>query len=319
MSKVVIPQTNRILFNVPVVPIQGTRFQPTGFPDLGAATYQSGDKDCLLVESAQSMANRLELQIWDESKQDIKEELKGLPYIRVISSKDDSYLTSSITEAHRLNSPYILEGPDKTVLDIFTKEYPKGKDKEVRLINKQRFYEIVAKHDINSLLHGLFISKSDIAGGRLRIPRALSAFIEAENIHTAASGGVKNDYINPSGDTGKGFGNVPFHREEFTSCDIMEYFSIDLEQIHAYGLPEAVERLIILLALYKIRSFVDGNMRLRTACDFAVKSGYDFSAANNSSYKLPDLTSLTDDIKEAIAECKKINFFSSNDVITIKY
>ena len=30
--------THRILFNIPLRPIQGDRFQPTGFPSLGAAT-----------------------------------------------------------------------------------------------------------------------------------------------------------------------------------------------------------------------------------------------------------------------------------------
>ena len=200
----VLPTSNlrRLLFNVQVEPLQGTRFQPTGFPDLGAATYQAGTIDCLLVESAQSMANRLELQIWNDASQDLKSTFKGLPYIRV-QSPNGEYLTSSIVEAHRLNSPYIFEGADKTVPELF-KDFPKGKDKDARLLNKKQFYEIVAKHDINSLIHGLFISKSDIAGGRLRIPRALSAFIEAHNIHIAASGGVKNDDICPSGEAKQG-------------------------------------------------------------------------------------------------------------------
>lgn len=47
-------EARRLLFSVPLRPIQGTRFQPTGFPDLGAAVYQAGDTTCLLVESPQS-------------------------------------------------------------------------------------------------------------------------------------------------------------------------------------------------------------------------------------------------------------------------
>mgnify|MGYP001555964026 FL=1 len=51
----------RLLVEAKLKPLQGTRFQPTGFPNLGAATYQGpGGVDMLLVESAQSMANRLE-------------------------------------------------------------------------------------------------------------------------------------------------------------------------------------------------------------------------------------------------------------------
>ena len=53
--------SNRLLIEVELEPIQGERFQPTGFPDLGAAEIQLNDNTAsLLVESAQSMANRLE-------------------------------------------------------------------------------------------------------------------------------------------------------------------------------------------------------------------------------------------------------------------
>ena len=57
----------RLLFSIPLRPIQGQRFQPTGFPGLGAATFQTGKGLNLLVESAQSMANRLETVCWDEA------------------------------------------------------------------------------------------------------------------------------------------------------------------------------------------------------------------------------------------------------------
>ena len=56
----------RLLLEARLKPIQGTRFQPTGFPNLGPATYEGPDgKRMLLVESAQSMANRLEVVCWD--------------------------------------------------------------------------------------------------------------------------------------------------------------------------------------------------------------------------------------------------------------
>ena len=57
----------RLLMEAHLQPLQGTRFQPTGFPNLGAATYDgpSGER-MLLVESAQSMANRLETVCWDK-------------------------------------------------------------------------------------------------------------------------------------------------------------------------------------------------------------------------------------------------------------
>ncbi|MDD3652299.1 type I-U CRISPR-associated protein Cas7, partial [Immundisolibacter sp.] len=60
----------RLLFEVPLRPLQGQRFQPTGFPGLGAATFQTASGQSLLVESAQSMANRLELTVWDAANND---------------------------------------------------------------------------------------------------------------------------------------------------------------------------------------------------------------------------------------------------------
>src|SRR5207247_9483335 len=43
----------------------GGRFQPTGFPDLGPALFKGADGgNWLLVESPQSMANRLERVCW---------------------------------------------------------------------------------------------------------------------------------------------------------------------------------------------------------------------------------------------------------------
>ena len=119
----------RLLIEVPLKPIQGSRFQPTGFPDLGAATFtgvrynengEAEEYEALLVESAQSMANRLEEVCWDEAAVDVVEPLKGLPYVRVM--QDGQLLTTSILESHRLNSPYILEGKDKKILDAFKEE-----------------------------------------------------------------------------------------------------------------------------------------------------------------------------------------------------
>src|SRR6266446_1165348 len=106
----------RILIVVALKPVAGSRIQPTGFPDLGPATYEAPDGNggtvsTLLVESAQSMANRLEAVCWDEATEDLVDELKGLPYVRVklAGLGDGNDTTSSILEFHRLNSPYIIQ------------------------------------------------------------------------------------------------------------------------------------------------------------------------------------------------------------------
>lgn len=290
--------THRLLFSIPLVPLQGKRFQPTGFPGLGAATFQTNDGQCLLVESAQSMANRLELTSWDEANQDIKNELKGLSHVRVM--RNGKFLTDTVLESHRINSPYLLEGSDKTFFNALKADLG-GLDEGP--IDRRKLAEILLKYDIGSLLHGVFLAKKDLAGGRLRVARTLSAFIEADGVRVAASGGVKNDHVNPSGETKTGFGNVPFARDEYTAERITLYVNIDLAQLRGYGLGADVERLLVLLALYKLRAMLDGNLRLRTACDLRVDTDA-ITADVPDGYRLPSLTELAADLKPVIEKCR---------------
>ena len=63
------------------------------------------------------------------------------------------------------------------------------------------------------------------------MPRELSGFVEAQNIKVAASGGVKKDPVNPSGDNSKGYGNVTFTSDEFVSRVITASFKVDLAHL----------------------------------------------------------------------------------------
>lgn len=195
---------SRLLMTVPLRPIQGDRFQPTGFPSLGAATYQTREGPKLLVESAQSMANRLETTCWDAAQNKPVDVLDGISHVTV--TRKGAFLTDSMLEAHRINSPYLLEGEDRNFFDNLKAELG---GLEEGPIDRKKLAEVLLKYDIGSLIHGVFLTKKDLAGGRLRVARALSSFIEASGATVAASGGVKNDHVNPSGETKSGFGNVP--------------------------------------------------------------------------------------------------------------
>ncbi|MBX3199288.1 MAG: type I-U CRISPR-associated protein Cas7 [Labilithrix sp.] len=294
------PTEHRLLIEAPLRPVQGTRFQPTGFPDLGAAVFDAPGGRRLLVESAQSMANRLENVCWDAANQQLVPELAGIAYVRV-ERPDGTYLTSSITEAHRLNSPYILEGKKSPLLEALKKE-TEGMDEGN--IDRRRLAQIVFGYDAFSLLHGLFLAKSELAGGRLRIERALSSFIEASDVQVAASGGVKNDHVNPSGEAKKGFGNVPFQRDEYTAKEVIAYFSLDLAEIRAFGLPTPATRLLVALALYKVAAFLERPMRLRTACDLELESAP--VVKRPSGFTLPSFAELQKMVPALIAECKDL-------------
>lgn len=285
---------NRLLFEIPLKPMQGSRFQPTGFPNLGAATFKSLQGECLLVESAQSMANRLELTIWDDTQQDVVTEAKGISHVRV--ERQGKFLTDSIIESHRINSPYLLEGSDKTLMDTLKAEVGTEND---GIVDRKKLAEALLKYDIGSLLHGVFLAKKELAGGRLRVARAISSFIEAEGARVAASGGVKNDSVNPSGDAKKGFGNVPFSRDEFTADRITLFVNLDLSQIRGYGLGQDATNLLISLGLFKLRKLVDGDLRLRTACDLAMATERVVSS-NLSGFELPSLQDLAEALPAAI-------------------
>lgn len=292
---------SRLLMTVPLKPVQGDRFQPTGFPSLGAATYQTKDGPKLLVESAQSMANRLETTCWDTAENKPVTVLVGISHVTV--TRKGAFLTDSMLEAHRLNSPYLLEGSDKTFFNRIKDELGGLAEGP---INRKKLAEVLLKYDIGSLIHGVFLAKKDLAGGRLRIARALSAFIEATGAAVAASGGVKNDHVNPSGDTKSGFGNVPFARDEYVADRIDCQINLDLAQIRGYGLEPKVQKLLILLALYRVRKLFDGDLRLRTACDLEPVDRDNLLAARPVGFKLPSLGELESAVKAAITECKDL-------------
>lgn len=279
-------------------PIAGSRFQPTGFPDLGAATFDGPDGDTrLLVESVQSLANHLEATTWDEAAQQPAEPVAQIPYVRVVDA-DGGFLTSSRLEAHRLASAYVLDssfgGGD--FRKALSERLGLEKNKPLDL---GKVYQEVYALDPLSLLHGVFFAQSSWPW-QPKISRAVSAFIEAEGARPVVSGGVKKDSVNNNLDpaagrtSDKGYGMVPHHRTEFTADKITLFVVIDEQQIRSYGLGDAASELLLALADWEVASLLDGGLRLRTACDFAV-TGVDGAG------ELPDLGASEERLAKAIA------------------
>jgi CRISPR-associated protein Csb1 len=288
---------SRLLIEAELTPLQGTRFQPTGFPDLGAAVYNLPDQNrttMLLLESSQSVANRLESTIWDEVAQDTIASLKGISY--VVVKQGDEVLTNSLLEAHRLNSFYIIEGKDKSFFDQLKRELDILSNGPVDF---HKLAKVLAKYDVNSLLHGIFLAKKELAGGRFKLPRALSGFIEAYNVSEVNSGGVKNDRVNPQADAKKGGGNIPYHRTEYTAEKITAYFSLDLTQIRGYRLGNPMEDLLIAIAIWKIQRFLKVGLRLRTACDFECLEK-NITVTRPEKYTLPNHELLTESLRDFV-------------------
>lgn len=307
MTTLQLPDNPRLLIEAQLAPIQGTRFQPTGFPDLGAATYRlPGGTEMLLVESAQSVANRLEAVCWDEAAGAIIPELRGLPYVEI--ERGGKVVSSSLLEAHRLNSAYIEKS---SAWETICAEigYAKGQP-----VDRPRFLRALCKLDPCSLLHGVFLES---IAGALRLPRALSGFIEARDVQVVATGGVKNDRIQPekdekSGATAKeGFGNVPFHRDEYSAGSITAYFNLDLAQIRSYGLGGEVERLLFGLALFKVQRFLERGLRLRTACDLTCRG---IAVTQPAGYALPSAGALAELLPGLVAAAARAGRFAEPPV-----
>lgn len=308
----------RLLLEAELTPVSGDRFQPTGFADLGAAEYSlpSDGTPMLLVESAQSVANRLEKTCLDGDGPGIDPALQGLPYIVAeLQGSNIAASTSSLVEAHRLASPYFLLNKD------FQSKLVKEMAYGARLpLDWSKIYATLFRYDVNSLIHGVFLSLLD--GGRVRAPRAVTGFIEARNVKRVLSGGVKNSPVDPTGKTQVAdqkateqgvYSNVPYARVEYVAETIRAYFNLDLALIRGYRLGEEATNLLIALALLKIRRFLDSSLRLRTACDLAVKST---TATSPAGFELPSEGDLLAAVQQGIQACAAQ--FADPPVTTLK-
>lgn len=296
----------RLLLEADLKPIQGTRFQPTGFKDLGAARYDGPDgRQMLLVESPQSMANRLETVCWDEVNEDWVKPLRGLPLVSVLDDRGKT-LTNSVLEAHRLNSEYIARSKD---FEKISKELGFKKDKPFDI--RKQLVPVLLKYDPNSLIHGIFLEE---IAGVIRLDRLLSAFIEAEDVKVAQSGGVKFNRVEPG--LKEGDGNLPYSRDEYTSPKITAYFKLDLYQLRGFGLGINAENMLLAIMFYKIRRFLDEGLRLRTACDFDLA---ELRVTRPATFALPDRSALETALPQLIQTVADENLFAEPRVTTVTW
>lgn len=303
----------RILMEVDLQPVQGEVFQSTGFPDIGSAVYNLPDGTRkLIVESAQSMANRLEETIVGDGG--LIPELEGLSYVqsrltykpesKAKEEKDFEWFTSSLVEPHRLGSPYILGKKEENVIRKAFKEMEL--DVQKQWTDWPRAAAIVFKYDVNSLIHGAFLV--DLSKN-LRFSRLLTGFIEATDVNDVIIGGVKNNMLDPSGtytvidgNQKDVYSNVPYQRVFHTAGRITAYFALDIDLLNNYQLGEDASRLLVALALYKVRRFLDGNMRLRSNCTFRTVGPVKVTEPDG--FELPAASEILPVLKNLITKCR---------------
>ncbi|HET8862746.1 MAG TPA: type I-U CRISPR-associated RAMP protein Csb1/Cas7u [Solirubrobacterales bacterium] len=266
----------RLILKAKLKPVAGSAFQPTGFPDLGPAEFERPRADgeteqALLVESVQSLANRLEGVAWNKDEQRPATAVSSLPYVAVREKGSDHFLTSSRLEPHRLAGAYIRSSKiDGSGGDDWLIE--KAGVEKGHPLNWRGLYRFLFDLDPLCLIHGVFFSSPKWRDyGNPRVRRAVTALIEAHGVRPVVSGGVKRDDVNPTTaekrGSSEGFGFVPFGRTEYTARSIELDVVLDLEQLRGYGLGEEETDLLTAVALWEIRSLLDKPLRLRTACD----------------------------------------------------
>lgn len=316
---------HRQLFDVGLEPVTGSRFQPTGFPDIGAALFERPVRSngtvrwlpALLLESAQSIANRLEDAGWDRVRQAPVDTVAGLPHVRVVAAGDGRYLTSSRTEAHRLASAFVKDSTldGRAMVEVIRERL--GLRSDTPLAPRDIAGQVFALDPL-CLIHGVFFA-DDRWPGQPRIARALTGFVEAIDVRAAVSGGVKRDDVRhqlekEGAGTAEGYGFVPFHRTEYTAATITASFAIDLAQLAAYGLEPRATELLEALCRWEIRALLDGGLRFRTACDLVPT---DVTISDRAGAPLGSLDELAAKVTAGVERCRDL--FDQEIPLTVEW
>jgi CRISPR-associated protein Csb1 len=248
---------------------------------------------------------------------------ENIPYVLAVDA-DERPLTASVLEAHRLASPYVWTGNVLGVNDgtITFSDHLKRRFElsENRLVPWKKVAEQLLEIDPGSLLHGIWFNDSDFSGGKVRLTRALTGYIEAASPEVANFGFQKRDPVSDRTDveTGQtaaeGYGSVIGPKQHFTSPSVKAYFQLDLERLRSYGLADEQVRALTAWSIYKIRRVLaasrDGVADLRTECKFEPVDGgikgwtVQRDRTNRTDYALPEID---EDLKNAFASLKRSN------------
>lgn len=273
-------------------PVSGhDRFQPAGFPEIGHVIYDAPRSDgrmqkVCIVDSAASMANHLEsVCLASQHSLELADELNGMPYVEC-RTHDDSPRTvhdnrepgqlvvTTLSEGHRLASTYFLEGRRRTnngqledkkfsqvlreafgIRDLGTKSHP---------LPEQWWsvFSAIFDYDPNSLVHGVLFPAMGI-----KLPRMLTAHLEAFDVSRVRSSGVKFDKLGKTSS-----GQPIFSVDEETASEVVATFVIDLALLRSFGrgdrgLNSVQKEFLLAFALWKIECLLRGPFRYRSNCD----------------------------------------------------
>lgn len=257
-------EKDRVIITAQLSLATGAFLQPTGFPDLGSCIYTdaNGKKRCL-VESEQSMANRLEAVCMKAPGYWV-DELNTLPVIEVRDGTD-ALLATNLTEPHRIASSYVLESQangSEVKASLETKLGLGNGGSTWPLDKRDALEKLIFALDPGALIHGFQFVQWKFVG--LRQTRLLSARLECELAVEAEVqyGMVKFDLIDPGAQaegTNKGQSIAAKSRVVPSKDGITATFDIDLLGLKHLSLSDSEQKFLLALSLWKIGAFLSNK------------------------------------------------------------
>ncbi len=282
---------HRLTLHAILAPTGGRdRIQPAGFPDVGHVIYDSPQSDgtpkkVCIVDSAASMANHLETVCHEGPfGMALHPDLAGLPHVQCVTDDNggkNRLVVTSLSEGHRLASSLFTDAKS----EVEAPEKIKGKNlREVLLHNEFKLEDLktrthplpsdwwnvfrtIFQFDPNSLVHGILFPSMGI-----KIPRVLTAQLDAINAVRVASSGVKFDKLSLTTSV-----QPIFAKDEETATEIRATFVIDLALIRSFGrdtegLNADQKTFLLAFALWKIARLLEHPFRYRSGCDLELKT-----------------------------------------------
>ncbi len=314
---------HRLTLHASLVPAGSRdRIQPAGFPDIGHVIYDSPQSDgtvkkVCIVDSAASMANHLETVCHEGSfGATLHPDLNGLPYVQCVTDDDNNgksrLVVTTLSEGHRLASSLFtdrrskIEAPgkdihEKNLSDVLLKNEFKLEDLDKRThplpADWWNVFRTIFKFDPNSLVHGILFPSMGI-----KIPRVLTAQLDAINAARVASSGVKFDKLLMTTS-----GQPIFAKDEETATEIRATFVIDLALVRSFGrnsegLNAKQKTFLLAFTLWKIERLLRQPFRYRSGCDLECKALY-VNGNREVSVALPEI---------------EISAYMGNDVFSAK-
>jgi CRISPR-associated protein Csb1 len=257
-------EKDRVIITAQLNLANGSFLQPTGFPDIGSCIYTDADgKRRCLIESEQSMANRLEAVCMQAPGYWV-DELSHFPVIKV-QDANRALLTTNLTDSHRIASSYVLES-EMNGSDVKTKFTEKlgltDGGSSWPLDKRDALDKLVFALDPAAMLHGFQFVQWTFVG--LRQTRLLSSRLECvlaeePEVHYAM---VKFDPIEPNAhprNTNKGQSIAAKSRVVPAKDGIKATFDIDVLSLKSLALDDNQKKFLLALALWKVGAFLSNK------------------------------------------------------------